>query len=92
MSSPIKNVFIVLLSFIESLATKHLPLNNEPCMVRSSLIDLNPVALKSYLFVISLDKSNGSCNFLSPNICVPKKTKDINVNVFNVITNENDKQ
>ena len=58
--------------------------------LRSSLIDLNPVTLKCYLFVISLDKSNGSCNVLSPNICVPKKTKDINVKVFNVITNENE--
>ena len=90
MSSLIKHIFIVLLSFSESLANKHLPLNNEPCMVRSSLIDLNPVALKYYLFIISLDKSNGSCSVSSPNICVPKKAKDINFKVFNVITNENE--
>ena len=38
----IKQVFIVLLSFIESLArdqTKCLFLNEEPCMVRPTLID-----------------------------------------------------
>ena len=35
----IKQVFIVLLSFRESLATKCVSLNDEPCVVRPSLID-----------------------------------------------------
>ena len=59
MFSLIKQVFIVLLNFIESLArdqTKCLILNDEPCMVKPTLINLNPVELKYYLFIISLDK------------------------------------
>ena len=76
MFSIIKQVFIVLLSFTESLAIKCVSLNNEPCMVRHTLINLNPIELKYYQFMISLDKCNGSCNVLSPKICVPKKTKD----------------
>ena len=40
--------------------------------------------------MISLDKHTGSCNVLLPKICVPKKTKDINVEVFNMITNKNE--
>ena len=82
-------MFIVLLSFSESLArdrTKCLSLNDEPCMVRSTLIDLNPVELKCCPFMTSLDKFNGSCNLLWPKICVPKK-KYINVKVFHTITN-----
>ena len=59
-------------------------------MVRPTLIDLNPVELKYYPFMISLDKCNGSCIVLSPKICVPKKTKDINVKVFSMITNKNE--
>ena len=55
-------------------------------MVRPTLIDLNPVELKYYPFMISLDKCNGSCNVLSPKICVLKETKGINVKVFNMIT------
>ena len=51
-------------------------------MIRLTLIDLNPIDLEYYLFMISLDKCSGSCNVLSPKICVPKKTKDINVEVF----------
>ena len=33
-----------------------------------------------------IDKCNGSCDVLSPKICVQKETKDINVEVFNLIT------
>ena len=73
MFSLIKQVCIVLLSFSESLAIKCLSLNDEPCMV--TLIDLNPVELKYYPFMISLDKCNGRFNVLSPKICIPKKNK-----------------
>ena len=65
MSSLIKQMFIVLLSFSESLAcdlTKCLSLNDEPCMVRPILIDLNPIELQYYPFMISLDKCSGCCN------------------------------
>ena len=79
MFSLIKQVFIVLLSFSVSLATKCMFLNDEPCIVRPTLIDMNPVELKYYPFMISINKSSGSCNVLSPKICVAKETKDINV-------------
>ena len=59
-------------------------------MVRPSLIDLNPVELKYYPFMISLYKCTGSCNVLSPKICVPKETKDIYVKAFNMIRNKNE--
>ena len=42
MFSILKQVFIVLLSFSSSLATKCVSLNDEPCMFRPTLIDLNP--------------------------------------------------
>ena len=53
MSSLIKQVLILLLSFSSSLATKCISLNDEPCMVRPTLIDLNTANLKYYPFVIS---------------------------------------
>ena len=58
-------------------------------MVRPTLTGWNPVELKYYPFMVSLDKCSGSCNFLFPKISVPKKTNDINVKVFNRITNKN---
>ena len=87
------SLFIVLLSFISSLAldqTKCLFLNDEPCMVRPALIDMNPNELKYYPFMISLNKCAGSCNVLSPKIFVPKETKDINVKAFNMIRNKDE--
>ena len=53
------SLFIVLLSFSESLATKYLFLNDEQCMVRPTFIDMNPVELKYYPIMISL-KINSS--------------------------------
>ena len=44
-------------------------------MVRPNLIDLNPVELKYYPFMISLDKFSGSS----------KRNKNINIKVFNLI-------
>ena len=74
MFSLIKQEFIVLLSFSSSLAhigkvsdrTKCLSLNDEPCMVRTALIDLDPVQLKYYLFMIKFDK----CNFISDHVTI----------------------
>ena len=43
--------------------------------------------------MISLDKCNGiykSVNDLTMRLCALSKTKDVNVNVFNMITNRNE--
>ena len=64
----IKQVFIVLLSFSQSLErvtkvsdrAKCSSLNDEPYMIRPTFIDLNPMELKYYPFMISLDKCSGS--------------------------------
>ena len=75
MFSIIKQVLIILLSFSECLATKYLFLSDELCMVRPKLIGINSVDLKYYPMMISLNKCTGSCNVLSPNICVPKESR-----------------
>ena len=78
----INQVLIAILSFCGSLATKCMSLNNKLCMVKTTLIDLNPIELSCYLFVISVDKCSGSCisvDDLSTKICILSKPKDINV-------------
>ena len=87
------DLFIILLSFSKSSAvvrTKCLFLNDEPCIVRPTLTDMNPNELKYYPFMISLNKRTDSYNVLSPKRCVPKETKHINVKAFNMITNEDE--
>ena len=49
--------------------------NDEPCMVRPTLIDINPNEIRYYPCMISLNKRAVSCNVLSPTICVPNETK-----------------
>ena len=74
-------MLIAFLSFSESLATKFVSLNNEPCTIRPTVIDLNPIELNYYPFMINLDKCNGTCNgvdSLSTKICIPCETKDVN--------------
>ena len=73
------SLFIAFLSFDESLACnwiKLLFLKDKPCMVKPTLIDVNPVMLKYYPFMISLNKCTRNCNVFSPKMCVPKETKD----------------
>ena len=57
-----------------------LVLNNKPCMIKPTLIDLHSVELNYYPFMINLYKYNGSCNVageLSTKTCVPSETKDV---------------
>ena len=81
------SLFIVLLVFSKSVATKCPVLNDEPCM---NIDMLNPVELKYYRFMIRLNKCTGSCNVLSPKICIPKETKYIYVKAFNMISNKDE--
>ena len=53
-------------------------LNKEQCKTRFFLIDPNHVDLKHYLFMITLDKCNGSCNTfndISNKICLKRNRR-----------------
>ena len=81
-------MFVTLFSISGSLATKYVSLNNKLCMISPAFINLNPIELNYYPFMIMLDKCNGSCNVvddLSTKISVPSEIKDVNVKVFNMI-------
>ena len=59
-------------------------------MIRPAIVDVNPVELKYYLFMINLSKCTGSCNVLLPKTCVSKEAKDIDVKAFNMIINKDE--
>ena len=79
--------FIVLLRSLASVAdlTKCLFLNDKSCIIRPTIIDMNPVELKCYPFMISLKKTLISkistrllgWEFKSDNILKSKATKAI---------------
>ena len=77
----IKQVFIALLIFSGSSATKCLSLNNEQCITRLNFIDLNPFEPNCCPLIVSLDKCDRSFNAaddISTKSCVPSKTKHVN--------------
>ena len=62
-------------------------------MIRPTVIDLNPVELNYYPFMVGLDKYSESWNSvddLSGKICVPNKTNDVNVKACDMVTNKNE--
>ena len=77
--------------------TRRISLNNQPLMTRPTAIDWNSDSynqvLHYYPFMINLDRCGGTCNTLdepSGKICVPNKKEDINLYVFNMITEINE--
>ena len=64
MFSLIKQLFISLLSISKSFSTKCMFLNDNPCMVRPTLINLNPVELRHHPFMIIFNKYTNSCYVL----------------------------
>ena len=80
MFSFIRQVLIVSLSFSSSFGlvvkvfnqTKCPSLNDEPCIIRPTLIDLDPAELKYYPHMNTLDDCNGSCNVIYPKMCSEK--------------------
>ena len=70
-------MFIGLLSFGVTLATKCMSFNKVPCMNRPTLIKLNPVKFNYDPFMIILDNCNGSwdnaVDGLSTKLCFQRK-------------------
>ena len=95
----IKKVFIVVLSSIVSASnhTKYVLLSNQKCKIQPTLINLHPNECSQdfhyYSFSVKLDRSVESCNYLndlSNKIWIPNKTEDLNLSVFNIITEINE--
>ena len=66
-------------------------------MIQSTLINLHPNKYSQefhyYPFAVKLDRCVGSCNTqndFSNKLCIPNKTEDLNLSVFNITgINEN---
>ena len=77
--------------------TKCVSFNNQKCKIQPTLINLhlNKYSQEFYYypFEVKLDKCVRSCNTLndlSNRVCVPNKTEDLDIHVFNMITEKNE--
>ena len=92
----IKKVFIGLLTGLINGTnhTKSVSLSNQKYMIEPTLINLHDNTVKNYYpFAVKLDRRVESCitiNDLSNKVCIPNKTVDLNVSVFNMITGINE--
>ena len=95
----IKKIFIGLLTGVAngSNHTKCVSLSNWKCMTQPTLINLHANEYSQefhyYPFAVKLDRCVGSCNILndlSNKVCVPNKTEDLNLSIFNMIAGINE--
>ena len=92
-------MFILVLSRIVNACnhTKCVSLSNQKCEIQPTLINLYPneygQEFHYYPFAVKLDRCAGSCNTLndlSNKVCVPNKTEDLYLSMFNIITGINE--
>ena len=92
-------MFIRLLTSIVNTSnhTECISLSNHKSLIQPILINLHPneysQELHYYPFAINLERcveSSNTLNDLSNKVCVPKKTEDLNLGLFNMITEINE--
>ena len=69
-----------MLCFGRSLAIKWICMNNQQCITRPTIIDLNLDELHYYPFIINMNRCDRSCNTVEDplgRICIPHKMEDI---------------
>ena len=90
-----KKVFIGLLTGLVngSIHTKCVSFSNKKCEIQPALISLHlnkySQEFHYYPFTFKLDQCIGRCNTLndlSNKACIPNKTEDLNLSLFNMIT------
>ena len=95
----IKKIFIGLLSSTVNASdhTRWVSLSNQKCEIQPTLINLDPGEYSQefhyYPFSVKFNKCVGSCNTLndlSNKVCVPNKTEDLDLSVFNITTGINE--
>ena len=91
----IKKIFIVFFSSTVNASnhTKCVLLSNQKCNIQPSLSNLHPNESSQefyyYPFSVKLDACVGRWNSLidlSKKVCIPNKTEDLNLSVFNMVT------
>ena len=84
-------MFFGSLSCVSSLEC--ISIKNEECKVRPETININSNNPIFFPFSLKINKCNGNCNNINDpyaRICVPDIAKNLNVKVFNIISETNE--
>ena len=74
-------------------ALKCVPMNNQECKVRPTIMNINSNEPLFYFYSIFVNKCNGSCNNINDpyaKLCVPDAVNNINYKVFNLMLRINE--
>ena len=72
---------------------KFVPMNNEECIIRPEMININSNEPAFYLYSIKINKCTGSCNNINDlysKLCVPDVVKHINLKIFDLMSRTNE--
>ena len=77
------------MSFFSFNALKCVSMNNQEYKVRPEIVNINSNKPSFYPYSVKISKCSGSCNNVNEpcaELCVSNVSKNINVNVFNLIS------
>ena len=77
------------MSFFSFNALKCVSMNNQEYKVRPEIVNINSNKPSFYPYSVKISKCSGSCNNVNEphaELCVSNVCKNINVNVFNLIS------
>ena len=77
------------MSFFSFNALKCVSMNNQEYKVRPEIVNINSNKPSFYPYSVKISKCSGSCNNINElytELCVSNVSKNINVNVFNLIS------
>ena len=92
----VKKVFFLELTILSNFtnALDCVLMKNRECKVRPEIISINSNNPMFYPFSVKINKCSGNCNNINDpyaRICVPDVKKDLNVKVFNLMSNKTNK-
>ena len=92
----IKQIFISALMYFNNLSSVNslecISMKNQECKVRPEIVDINSNNPIFYPFSIKINKCSVNCNNINnpyARICVPDTVKNLNVKVFNLLSQTN---
>ena len=90
----IKKVFFTAMTFfsfnvLNANSLECVSMNNQECRTRTKIININNIEPVLYPFSIKVNKCSATCNNINDpygKLCVPDVVKNINVQVFNLMS------
>ena len=95
----IKKVFFIGLTILSGFTNVNslscISMSNQPCKARPEIINVGSNDPVFYPFSIKTSKCSGNCNNINDpyaKICVSDVVKDLNINLFNLMSRTNEKK